>query len=404
MTFIKSWNNIFCDYPNGHSNSTMDDNILIIGGGLQALSVARSLKEVKCRVIALLHDDDYSTYSESIDTLYTTHASPLKGTEYLNEILSILDDSHMDVIIPLSDKTAELLSIHKGMIESKYSTKCAIPSYDVFQKANDKWELLNLCEQYNLPHPRTRLIKTDALKDIADYVGFPALIKPNISVGARGITLVRSLEELKNKYNSVIKQYGESTLQEYIENGAAPYYNVMLYRNSSGEIVNSVVLKIIRYYPINGGSSSFGITIECDELVDICKRCLDVLNWDGFADFDVLQTTTGEFKIIEINPRVPASLRAAEVSGVNFPLIIVNELLKKAYSPFIYKPNKQLRYLGLDLMWFIASERRFSTKPCWFKFFGKDLYYQEKGAMMASLCSGIKKMLSPSFRKSKKGL
>lgn len=379
-------------------------HVLIIGGGLQALSVARSLKEGKCNVIALLHDGDYSTYSNSIDKLFTIHASPLKGDEFLNKIYSILKTISIDVVIPLSDQTAELLSIHKEAIENRYSVKCAVPSYSVFKKANDKWELLHLCEQYNLPHPKTRQIETASLKVITDYVGFPALIKPNISVGARGITMVNTLEELQHKYASVIKQYGESTLQEYIENGGAPYYNVMLYRNSSGEIVNSVILKIIRYYPIKGGSSSFGETIECPELVDICKKTLDALEWEGFADFDVLRTRTGEFKIIEINPRVPASLRAAEVSGVNFPLIIVNELLKKAYTPFIYKPNKQLRYLGLDIMWFIASNRRFSAKPCWFKFFGKDLYYQEKGAMMASLFSGVKKMLSPSFRKSKRGL
>lgn len=378
--------------------------ILVIDGGLQVLSVARSLKEGGCNVIALLHENDYSIHSKSIDALFTTNASPLKGNKYLEKIISILDSVHIDVIIPLSDQTAELLSIHKDFIESRYSVKCAIPSYDVFQKANDKWELLHLCEQHKLPHPKTRQIRTDSLEEISKYVGFPALIKPNISVGARGITLVNSLNELKLKYTQVIKQYGESTLQEFIENGGAPYYNVMLYRNSSGKIVNSVVLKIIRYYPIKGGSSSFGETIECNELVDICKRCLEVLNWEGFADFDVLRTKTGEFKIIEINPRVPASLRAAEVSGVNFPMIIVNDLLKQNYTHCQYNPHKQLRYLGLDIMWFIASNRRFSVKPCWFKFFGKDLYYQEKGAMIASLFSGVKKMLSPSFRKSKKGL
>lgn len=44
-------------------------------------------------------------------------------------------------------------------------------------------------------------------------------------------------------------------------------------------------------------------------------------------DFDILQTKDGDFKIIEINPRVPASIRAAEVSGINFPALIVNDIL-----------------------------------------------------------------------------
>lgn len=50
---------------------------------------------------------------------------------------------------------------------------------------------------------------------------------------------------------------------------------------------------------------------------------MEILDWVGFADFDVLRTKNGDFKIIEINPRVPASIRAAEISGVNFPALIV---------------------------------------------------------------------------------
>lgn len=376
--------------------------VLIIGGGLQALSVARSLKEGKCEVVALFNANDYSVHSKSVDILFTTNISPLNGNEYLHKIFSILDDLHIDVIIPLSDQTAELISINKCLIENKYKSKCAIPSYDKFEIAHNKYKLLLLCEQYGIPHPRTRQIIEKKLNDIVSYIGFPALIKPNISVGARGITLVHSLDELQQKYLGVINQYGDSSLQEYIENDMAPYFNVMLYRNFSGKIINSVVLKIIRYYPIKAGSSSFGITIENEELVLLCKKVLDILNWVGFADFDVLKTSDGEYKIIEINPRVPASVRAAEVSGVNFPMIIVNDILNHEDISYNYIPNKQLRYLGLDLMWFFASNRRFIVKPSWFKFFGKNLYYQEKGAMLFSLLFGIKKILTPSFRKSKR--
>lgn len=44
-------------------------NILIVGGGLQALSVARSLKKERYSVIALLHRGDISTKSKYIDKL-----------------------------------------------------------------------------------------------------------------------------------------------------------------------------------------------------------------------------------------------------------------------------------------------------------------------------------------------
>ena len=71
-----------------------------------------------------------------------------------------------------------------------------------------------------------------------------------------------------------------------------------------------------------------------------------------------------------------------------------------------YVPGRILRYLGLDIAWFISSPERFRTKPSWFNFVGKNIYYQEGGlkdwkAMVCSIYEGIKKQLSPSFRASK---
>lgn len=379
-------------------------NILIIGGGLQALSVARSLKKEGYSVIALLHEGDVSTKSKYIDRLYTTDVTPTCQKEYLASVLPVLQEQVISVIIPLSDATAEFLSIYKMELENKYNLKCAIPDYDIFQKANDKWLLLDLCKKNNIPHPKTRLLNSDNLQEAANKIGFPALIKPNISVGARGITMVCSLSDLQDKYDGIVKLYGECTLQEYVDNSGAPYYNVMMYRTKMGDIVNVVVIEIIRYYPIKGGSSSFCRTIDSKALSEICAKTLEVLNWVEFADFDILKTKDGDFKIIEINPRVPASIRAAEVSGVNFPALIVNDSLGMKITPYTYASNKQLRYLGLDIMWFISSHKRFSCVPSWFIFFSENLYYQEKGAIVFSLFSGLKKICSSSFRKSKSGI
>jgi predicted ATP-grasp superfamily ATP-dependent carboligase len=196
-------------------------------------------------------------------------------------------------------------------------------------------------------------------------------------VGARGITRVNSFEELKAHFPSVSNKFGACTLQELIDNKEY-YYNVMLYRNKKGKILGSAIIKILRMYPIGAGSSSCCISVENEELVRICTDCLDKLNWVGMADFDVLQRLdNGEFKIIEINPRVPASLRSAAISGVNFPEIIVNDVMGNDVPQFEYSPGKVMRYIGLDIMWFIKSSNRFRSKPSWFYFFGKNLYYQD---------------------------
>ena len=133
------------------------------------------------------------------------------------------------------------------------------------------------------------------------------------------------------------------------------------------------------------------------------------MDWKGFADFDVLEKGVGDFRIIEINPRVPASVHAALVSGVNYGDVICRDLLDGKKTESGYHPGESLRCLGLDIAWFAASPERFSRFAEWMRFFGKHLHYQEGGwkdrrAMAYSIWCGIKKQMSPSFRKAKGGM
>lgn len=118
------------------------------------------------------------------------------------------------------------------------------------------------------------------------------------------------------------------------------------------------------------------------------------------ADFDVLQRKdTLEYKIIEINHRVPASLRAAYISGVNFPEIIVRDAVRESKLHYHYLPGSTMRYLGIDLLWFLKSPNRFYSSPSWFHYFGKDVYYQDiiwcdRSTWYSWLIVGLKKYMN----------
>lgn len=332
-----------------------------------------------CCGAALYKNHHVSVIGKSLQTekcRFFEHCySFFKGKE--EEMLKIVEAEHFDVLLPISDFTVPFISQHKQEIEERYNVKCAVPDYEQIFVVEDKSRFMDFCRDSNVPHPKTERLTEESLDVVAREVGFPALIKPDYSVGARGITRVNSLDELKIQYAIVSEKYGNCTLQEFINNNEY-YYNVMLYRNNEGKILANAILKILRMYPVGAGSSSCCITVENNELVNICVDCLEKLNWVGMADFDVLQRLdNGEFKIIEINARVPASLRGASISGVNFPEIIVNDVMGNEVPRYKYTPGKTMRYLGLDIMWFIKSPNRFRSTPSWFKFFGKDLFYQD---------------------------
>lgn len=383
-------------------------NVLVFGGGLQAISVCRSLKEEKHNVTVAAMHDKIAARSNFIDE-YIDIEDDTDPEKVIKELLPIVESKSIDIVFPMEDAQASSLSQCKKEIEAT-GVKCAVMDWDVFSLVSDKTKFLEFCKKNDLPHPKTESFdcKEESILNAANQVGFPSLIKPSHSEGAKGITLVNNLKELLEKGPTVIKEFGDCALQEYIASKDY-YYNVMLYRGQDGSWGNHCIIKILRYYPIGGGSSSLCVTVEDEKMIAICKKALELLNWKGFADFDILEKDDGDYRIIEINPRVPASLRAAAVSGVSFPEMIVSDLLTGKFNSYQYQTGKYLKYLGLDIAWFLASPKRWSCKPSWFSFLGKNLYYQEGGikdipAMCTSMIKGIKKQLNPSFRKQKKGM
>lgn len=367
-------------------------NVLLVGGGLQGLSFGESLfkkKDIRVSVVS----NEY----EIVKSRFFIHKYTNKESGYGEWTNDILGKERFDVIIPMGDKSASYLSKNKVEIEKGYNTKCAVPDYSVLSVVEDKSSFMAFCEAHDIPHPRTQRLSVETLNDVAGEIGFPALIKPDHSVGARGVTRVNSLDELHARFHEVSSNYGTCTLQEFIDNPDY-YYNVMMYRDKKGSVLGCTIIKIIRMYPIGAGSSSCCITIENKELERLCKMTLDKLEWVGMADFDVLQRKeTGDYKIIEINPRVPASLRAAYISGVNFPEIIVTDTMKQSVPLQHYQSGKTLRYMGLDLLWFLKSPKRFSISPSWFNFVGKNVYYQDMmltdpSTWYTCFVSGIKKL------------
>ena len=86
----------------------------------------------------------------------------------------------------------------------------------------------------------------------------------------------------------MIKEVGSCTLQHYIRHTGV-YYNVMLYRGAAGECLGQTGIRILRYFPLKGGTSCYCESVEEPELVAMCFSLLDRIGWVGFADFDFMQ-------------------------------------------------------------------------------------------------------------------
>lgn len=388
----------------------MEKVLILDGGATHAVAIAECLKSSGYSVAALCNSKyEYGYHSRFVDEHYIGPDS--HSTNYAHWVIEFLRSRHFDVLIPTSDATAEFMSFNKA--ELMELTGVLMPDKDIFKKAYDKNELMKVCRENGFPHPLTIDLHscTDIKVDIEQLSKFPypGLLKPNLTSGGRGMTLVNSIDELRQVYPSIHEQYGECHLQQFIKSGGKQI-KVQIMTDSDGEPAYSSVIWKQRYYPVNGGSSCCNVTIDNPDIVDVCGNVLKAIGWIGFADFDLIENPdTGELLIMEINPRIPACIRSAFKSGVDYATMIADVTLGKTMRNYKYTSGIRLRHLGFDVLWFLKSPDRFRTRPSWFKFFGRNQYYQDwvKGDFSAFFWGSIgnvRKQMNPEFRKAKSGV
>ncbi|WP_195461317.1 ATP-grasp domain-containing protein [uncultured Alistipes sp.] len=325
---------------------------------------------------------------------------------YHDFLMNYLGQNPQDLIIPLFNDTAEFASKYKTEIEAT-GCKVEIPSWDVFIRGHNKESLMEICRDLRIPHPHTANPSTVGYETAIAYVGYPCLIKPNLGAGAKGIKFVRNREDFVKHYDEIVSRFGESTIQEFIPQTGIQL-KVQIYRGENGEIVASSCYEKCRYYPVDGGTSTCNKVISRPDLVDRYSKILDVLGWVGIADFDCIEDPrTGEILLMEMNPRVPGTIKATFLSGINLAEIMLCHALKKPFHKYDYKEGFYMRNLATEIIWFWTSEDRFSSKPSWFRFIGKNTFYVDGSwrdplPFLGGFLNGLNKFLNPEFRKAKK--
>jgi len=285
-----------------------------------------------------------------------------------------------DVVIPVAD--ADIEALLTCCTEKTAHIKMALPSYAAFRQARDKSLTMKAAMRAGVPIPETYFPEDEPIEKIRDRAKYPLLIKPNISAGARGITMVPNRDMLCEKYYDVIKKWGPSHVQELIPDSVdGGQFKSDIVIGARGELLALFVCKKLRFFPVEGGSSTLIVGQHHAQIEQDVEKLTRSLEWYGFADYDfIVDPRDGIAKLMECNPRFPESLICNVFSGVDFPWLMFQLALgEKVDAQLYYRDGRYTRFLVGDIMWFIHSKDRWKASPSFFKFFGKDLkYYVEQ--------------------------
>ena len=388
-------------------NEIKEKILLLNGEAVQTLITAETLKKAGYEVHLICNGTENYGYH----TRYATKKTVVNTKDeavYLDAVKHYVQENGIATIIPMNDDGATFMSKYKE--ELTKLVPILLPNWSIFEKGYDKNLLMALCAEKGYPHPITIDLEKVAYDTIGrDDIPFPAIIKPNYTSGGRGMTLVHDVKELHEKYPPIREQYGPCHLQQFIAAGGRQVKVQVFIDPRDGKTYTSVIHKQ-RFYPEKGGSSSCNVTIREDQTAEICTKILQDIGWYGFADFDLIEDPVdGVLKIMEINPRIPACIKSAIKSGMDYGVMIADVSLGKPLKEYTYKPGKKLRHIGFEILWFLKSKNRWKTKPCWFNWIDPNLSFQDFSwrdpmPFFYGTWGNFKKQRSKEFQEAKGGL
>ncbi len=340
--------------------------LLLDGYGRQLPTILRQLHDLGCEITTL--------NCSKLDIGYTSRYPKKRivepQTRYDSiELEKVLDreifSGNYDVVFPMLEPSTEILT-RKIDDYKKYVRIIAAP-YDSFMRAYDKQVTMEACMDNGIPCPITKR-DDETLDEYIEKVGFPIAVKPRKGTGSIGFHCIKNREELDALMAKEEFKLEENVLQEYISQMDTQYAAyIMLDKN--GDVKSAVITDKARWYPIDGGAACFSRTVDRPDILDYTVRLLRAIDWKCSAHLDFIgDPRDGLAKCMEINGRIPASMKIFEHAGVP----VVKQMLQYAFDQEVEEYSEpipedlRLRYSQADIMWLIKSPRRRSFGLSWF--------------------------------------
>jgi len=298
--------------------------------------------------------------------------------EFQQWLLDFLDRGNIEMLFSLGHYGAPAVSEIQDQVRRR--TRFLGPDHATFMAGYAKISTLRAAQAADVPIPDSWFPDDFGgdIHAIADAVPrWPVLIKPDIGVGARGITWCHNPADLRVAYPRLVAEHGPCLVQDFVPPGGMQYKVDMLVDDRQQNLAGIVYGKT-RMYPPDGGSSVLNFSARRPDILAHAERVLAQLKWTGFCDFDfVVDPRDNLPKLMEINPRFPESFRMGPSVGIDFPMMMYRLARGEPVAPVTdYPENHFLRFLPGDILWFLRvdNRRRFSTWPSWFRFFRNTSY------------------------------
>ena len=242
----------------------MINKLIILGGHIQALGLARQAKPKGVRV-ELVIPDSYSVarFSHFVDDVHIC-----KNEENLICCLKKYG-SKGTMLFPTSDEYIDFIVRHYERLKKIFNI--ALPELSIVELFADKTKTYRFAEENDIRHPWSRYPQNiEDVEQMADDLEYPVVIKPAIMYDfhkkfGKKAFLCEDKGLLLSKVKVLVDaDYPVTALifQEFLSGGAKNLFSFGFFA-VEGEVQSSITVNRIRQNPMDfGNSTTFAVTVD----------------------------------------------------------------------------------------------------------------------------------------------
>lgn len=288
----------------------------------QTLGIVRSLGRKGFRVSAV--GGSAKSLAGRSRYCFETIVAPRSGDDGFSEaVLEILRGGAFDLLIPVGYKATEALASRREEIDEL--TRLELTDHQRIRFAADKQKTCELAARLGIPTPKAVYPLTfDDMAASKDRLRYPVIVKPVRESAGSTVRHASNPSELLRRYRECCEQWGRSggalpMVQEFIPGYGCGFFG--LYQH--GVCKRVFMHRRIRENPPTGGASACAESFYDEKLKEYGLRILDELHWHGVAMVEFrYDLRTGDYTLLEINPKFWGSLDLALAAGVDFPFYL----------------------------------------------------------------------------------
>lgn len=310
-------------------------------GAQFAPGLVKCLKDNGERDIRVIGIDMH--YDPTLESLYDAiYEVPQASDEhYIDRIMDICIKENVDVVLPFM--SAELIPLLDRLEDlEKVGVKAAVGDRHSIEITTNKFRFYAFLKEQGLKVPKFAIIrKASDLKSACEAVGypeFPVCVKATELSGSRGI---RMIDKTKSRFDILFNEKPNSffttfeDLQDTLnESDEMPEMMAMEYlpgEEGSVDLIadnGKIVYMAYRESNVNLHSIPQEATLVYnEEAYQIAREVVKSLCMTGSADFDFKYDRNGHPVLMEINPRIAATMQIFKEGGLNLPYLRIKQLL-----------------------------------------------------------------------------